>query len=166
MSAVFTLEHVSTSPRYEFVVMRFGDQRPMVPYQTAFKILNGVASAARHAMRFEAVATKHWRTLAHIDADTVTFPAHFEPRRSRLHSNVSNWRVDVEQQIVVLYFETRNNKKALTVRLHYADALQWYMMARLSAREAKAWAGDDTKAMSVNAYLTDAEQNDKLPRAM
>ena len=72
MSAVFTLEQVSTSPRFEFVAMRFRDQTPMVPYQTAFKILNGVCMAAKHAMRYEAVANTHWRTLAYIDVDTVT----------------------------------------------------------------------------------------------
>lgn len=166
MSAVLTLEHVSTSPRFEFVAMRFRDQTPMVPYQTAFKMLNAVCMAAKHAMRYESLHNKHWRTLAHIDVDTVTFRAAREPRRSSLRSNVSNWRVDIENQLIVLYFETRNNKKALTVRMHYADALQWYTMARLSAREAKAWAGDDTKAMQATAHLTDAEANAKFPNPM
>lgn len=166
MSAVFTLEHVSTSPRFEFVAMRFRDKTPMVPYQTAFKILNGVCAAAKHAMRYEAVANKHWRTLAYIDADTVTFPTAREPRRSRLASNVSNWRVDIENQLIVLYFETRNNKKALVVKMHYSDALQWYTMARLSAREAKAWAGDGSKNMQATAHLTDAAQNAKFPNPM
>jgi len=146
--------------------MRFRDQSPLVPYQTAFKILNGVCAAAKHAMRYEAVANKHWRTLAHIDVDTVTFRAAAEPRRSTLRSNVSNWRVDVDNQLIVLYFETRNNKKALTVKMHYSDALQWYTMARLSAREAKAWAGDDTKAMQATAHLTDAAENAKFPTPM
>lgn len=163
MSAVFTLEQVSTSSRFEFVAMRFRDQTPLVPYQTAFKILNGVCMAAKHAMRYEAVANKYWRTLAFIDVDTVTFKAAREPRRSTLASNVSNWKVDIENQLVVLVFETRNNKKALTVKMHYAEALQWYTMARLSAREAKAWAGDDTKSMMGTAHLTDAAQNDRFP---
>ncbi len=163
MSAVFTLEQVSTSPRFEFVAMRFRDQTPMVPYQTAFKILNGVCMAAKHAMRYEAVANTHWRTLAYIDVDTVTFRAAREPRRSTLQSNVSNWRVDVENQLILLVFETRNNKKALVVKMHYADALQWYTMARLSAREAKAWAGDDSKNMQATAHLTDAAQNARFP---
>jgi hypothetical protein len=163
MSAIFTLEQVSTSPRFEFVAMRFRDQTPLVPYPTAFKILNGVCMAAKHAMRYEAVANKYWRTLAYIDVDTVTFRAAREPRRSNLKSNVSNWRVNIENQLIVLYFETRNNKKALVVKMHYADALQWYTMARLSAREAKAWAGDDSKNMQATAHLTDAAANARFP---
>ena len=71
--------------------------------------------------------------------------------------------MDVENQLILLVFETRNNKKALVVKMHYADALQWYTMARLSAREAKAWAGDDSKNMQATAHLTDAAQNARFP---
>lgn len=162
MSEIFTAQQVSTESRYEFVVMHFGDKHPMVPYLSAFKIMNGVCMAAKHAMKFEGLRHHGWRDLAYIDLETVSFRAAREPRRSTLRSNVSNYHVDIERQLVVLVFETRGTHKALTVKMHFADAFQWYTDCRISARKAKAWAGDDKKAMRGSAHLTNAEDNDKF----
>lgn len=138
------------------VEMVFGPNTLRVPYQTAFEILNGVRMAGKMAMRYEGNAVGLWRELAEVN-DVPYQPTPSRTfQRSKLQANISSWRVDFEESLVVIVLD------ALEVRLHYSDAFKWYTRTRVVAREAQAWAGDTKRHMRATAVLTTAEENDRL----
>lgn len=138
------------------VVLVFGPNSCTVPYQTAFEILNGVRMAGKMAMRYEGNAVGLWRELADVNDIAVELKPARRFRRSKLQPNVESWRVDFEDALVVIVLD------ALEVRIHYADAFQWYTRTRVVAREAQAWAGDSKRQMRANGVLTSAEDNYRL----
>jgi hypothetical protein len=155
VSDIFTSQHVSSSTLLDMVVFEIGTHRPRVPYQTAFEILNGVRMAAKMAMAEDGNPVTAWRQMAEINADRDKPIPHRGFRRSTEVSNVGTWSVRFEGVLVVLVFDE------LTAKIHYADALTWYTGLRISARQAKAWAGDTSRTLRGVAHLTDAEANDK-----
>lgn len=156
MSDVFLKESVTSSADLDMVSFTFGAHRVLVPYQTAFEILAGVKLAGKMASRVDGNDPQAWRELARVNNSTRNLTPHRRFRRSNLQSNVKTWEVKFDGALVVLIFNE------LTVKLHYADALQWYTGARLAAREAQAWAGDSKRQMRAVGYLNDAEENYRL----
>jgi len=152
---VFQKHQVSSTANLDMVVLVFGPNRCVVPYQTAFEILNGVRMAGKMAMRYEGNAVGLWRELATVNDVPVEITPARKFRRSNLAGNVSTWRVDFEESLVVIVLD------ALEVRLHYADAFKWYTLTRVQAREAQAWAGDTNKQLRATAVLTTAEENEQ-----
>ncbi len=138
------------------VVLVFGPNSCTVPYQTAFEILNGVRMAGKFAMQYEGNAVGLWRELAEVNNLALDLKPARRFRRSKLVSDVSSWRVDFEDALVVIVLD------ALEVRIHYADAFQWYTRTRAVAREAQAWAGDSKRQMRATGILTSAEENYRL----
>lgn len=156
MSDVFLKESVTSSADLDMVSFTFGAHRVLVPYQTAFEILAGVKLAGKMASRTEGNDPQAWRELARVNPSSRNLTPARRYRRSTLVSNVKTWSVKFEGALVVLVFNE------LTVKLYYADALTWYTGARLSAREAQAWAGDTKRQMRAVGYLNDAAENYKL----
>lgn len=138
------------------VVLVFGPNRCVVPYLTAFEILNGVRMAGKFAMQYEGNAVGLWRELADVNDIALDVKPARRFRRSKLQANVSNWRVDFEGPVVVIFLDD------LEVGIHYADAFQWYTRTRVVAREAQAWAGDSHKRLRATGILTSAEENYRL----
>ena len=155
MSDVFLSESVTSSANLDMVRLGFGSHRVQIPYQTAFELLAGVKMAGKMASRFEGNKAQNWRELARINTGTRNLTPARRFRRSNLQSNCKTWAVRFEGKLVVMVFNE------LTVKLHYADAFQWYTGARLAAREAQAWAGDTKRQMRGVGYLNDAEENYK-----
>jgi len=156
MTDVFLKEAVTSSADLDMVLFSFGEHRLVVPYQTAFELLAGVKLAGKMASREDGLDPQAWRELAHVNPSSRNLKPNRRFRRSNLRSNVKTWAVRFEGRLVVLVFNE------LTVKLHYADALQWYTGARLAAREAQAWAGDTKRQLRAVGYLNDAAENDRL----
>lgn len=156
MSDVFLKESVTSSADLDMVLFTFGEHLVLVPYQAAFEILAGVKLAGKMASRVDGLDPQAWRELAHVNNSSRNLTPNRRFRRSNKMSNVKAWSVKFEGRLVVLVFNE------LIVKLHYSDALTWYTGARLSAREAQAWAGDTKRQMRAVGYLNDAAENDRL----
>ena len=158
MTDILQKDHVSATSDHDLAVLRLGSHTLRMYYPTTFEIVQAIRVAAKLAMRHEGVNPPSWRevlgSLGTQLPDHV--PRHKSYRRSGLVSNVNQWSVAWENQLVVLKFDE------LTCKLHYSDALRLHVLLRAAAHNAKRWAGDTTRAIRSIGYLADAEENDKL----
>ncbi len=140
------------------VGLKFGPQRFLLYYQTAFKIAAGILMSAKIAAQYEGVHPSSWsEELKRILRQQVpTVPKHREYRRTTQVSNFKTWKVGGERNLVVLTFDQE------IIKIHYSEAFVLYGMVRLAAKNAKAWAGDTSRQWTTRAVLVDAEQNDKF----
>lgn len=142
----------------DIVVLTLGSHQIRLFYQTAFDIAAAMRLAAKMGMRYEGVRTENWRELLSDLNPQLPKPPKTHPsfRRSNETSNVSEWRVDWNRQLVMVIFDN------LECSLHYSDALALHAVIRAYAKVAKAWAGDTGKVTRTLAHLSDAEDNDKF----
>lgn len=164
MSEILTLEKVDSEAVMDMVRLTFGGEHPLVPYQTAFEIIAELRMASKMAMREEGNRVSLWRQMSLIGRERADAIPARRFRRSRLEPNVAEWKVQYFRgsPLVVLTFWPWPSGKILTVKIHYSDALKFYTGFRVSAREAKAWAGDSSRLWSTSAYLSDGEDDDKI----
>lgn len=142
----------------DIVVLTLGSHQIRLFYQTAFEIAAAMRLAAKMGMRYEGMRTETWRSLLDdLNPELPQTPkTHPTFRRSNETSNVSEWRVDWNKQLVVIVFDY------LECSLHFTDALKLHAVIRAYAKVAKAWAGDSGKVTRTFAHLNDAEENDKF----
>jgi hypothetical protein len=112
--------------------------------------------AAKLAGRHEGVELRKWLDFVDTEHFNPVKPTHFEYRRSGITSNVHTWNVSWENNLVVIKLDDT------TIKLHFSDAFELYTILRLTAKDAKAWAGDTSRYWNTRAMLTDAEADDKI----
>ena len=155
MLELFTQHTVNVAQAEDLVEWRIGSNAVRLYYPTCFKIAAGIRVAGKMAMAHECENVVLWRKLAKYEADTPFGPVHREYRRSGRLSNLKAWRVDIEGSLVAVYLDD------FVAKFHFADALVIQAWMNVAARQAKAWAGDDTTGLIITARLTDAEENYK-----
>ena len=138
------------------VGLKFGPQRFLLYYQTAFKIAAGILMSAKIAAQYEGVRPETWSETLKYQQQRPTVPKHREYRRTTEVPNFKTWKVGGERNLVVLTFDQE------IIKIHYSEAFVLYGMVRLAAKNAKAWAGDTSRQWTTRAVLVDAEQNDKF----
>jgi len=141
---------------YDMVGLKFGPQRFLLYYQTAFKVAAGVLMSAKLAAQHEGVHPSKWTEFVNNAQQAPLEPLNREYRRTNHVSNIRKWKVGFENNLVVFTFDNE------TIKMHYSDAFTFYGMIRVSAKNAKAWAGDIGKQWTTRAVLQDAEENDKV----
>lgn len=163
MEGLLTLQKCTAEAHLDMVRLSFADRVVQVPYQTLFQILAGVRMAAKMAMREEGNKVGLWNDLAAIAREGYDArPArHF--RRSILQSNIGDYKVKYVpgSPLVNMIFTPHPTGHPLLVKIHYSDALQFYSLARVQARAAKAWAGDSSRTWQPAAHLSDGEDDYK-----
>lgn len=161
MSEILTLEQVGSEAEMDFVRLTFRGEHPFIPYQTAFEMIACTRVASKMAMREEGNQVSLWREMSLIGRERADAIPARRFRRSRLVANVSEWFIKYVpgSPLVVFQFVPWPSGRILQVKIHYSDALKFYTGFRVSAREAKAWAGDSSRLWSSSCYLSDAEDD-------
>ena len=161
MSEILKFRQVNASSAVDMVGLKFDHDRLLMYYQTAFKMAAALCMAAKMAGRYEGVQPRLYRDFIHLAGLPGRPSTHREYRRSRHMPNFDKWEVGGKRNLVFMRFE-RNDGNELIIWMHYSDAFKLYTRFRHSAREAKAWAGDDGRVWTTRAHLTTAEHNDKF----
>jgi hypothetical protein len=157
MKDVFKKAVMRCASKYDFVYVFLGAHTIKVPYQTGFEILTGIRMAAKMSMRHEGYSAKDWQAFAKLDRNEPnSVPTNKFHRRSSETANVKTWSVRWENSLVII------EANELTAKMHYSDAFYLYVNMRLACRQAKAWAGDQSRTLRGAAYLNDAEENYRL----
>jgi hypothetical protein len=139
----------------DMVVIRLGDLRPTVPYQTAFKIAAALRMGCKQAARYDRAPATFWRDMDLEDLNDSPRP-HNGFRRSRLVSNVNEYEVRVDPPLVGLFFDDVGKE------VTYEDGIRLHQMIRRAGRRAKAWAGDISRDSRMLGNLTDGEEDYRL----
>jgi hypothetical protein len=139
----------------DMVVIRLGDMRPQIPYQTAFELAQHLRVGCKRACRFDHADGSFWTDVDMEDLDDCPRP-HRGFRRSLLASTVTKWELSVNKQLVSLRFDGRG------IEFDYETGVKLHQMIRRAARRAKAWAGDTKKGSRMLSNLTDAREDDRL----
>lgn len=163
MSEILTLQEVGSEADQDMVRLTFRGEHPLVPYQTAFEIIAELRVASKMAMREEGNHVSLWREMSLIGRERADAIPSRRFRRSHLVPTVSEWLVQYfpGSPLVVLTFVPWPSGRILQVKIHYSDALKFYTGFRVSAREAKAWAGDSSRLWSAAAHISDGEDDYK-----
>lgn len=139
----------------DMVVIRLGELRPLVPYQTAFRIAAGLRMGCKQAARYDRAPATFWRDLDIEDLNDSP-KAHKGFRRSKLVSNVTNYEVKVNPPLVGLFFD------GVGKEVTYEDGVRLHQMIRRAGRRAKAWAGDTSLDRRMFGNLTSAEDDYRI----
>ena len=142
--------------KQDMVVVRMGDMRPMVPYQTAFSIAQAVRVGCKEAARFDRASAKFWREMNTEDPKLDLPRPNRKFRRSKLVSNVDFWEVVVSMPLVRLLFNGEGKE------FDYESGIKLSNSIRRAGHRAKAWAGDSSKTRRVLGSLTNAEDDYRL----
>jgi len=156
MGEVFVKHECAAGAKYDMVGLKFGPQRFLLYYHTAFEIALGLMTAAKLAARYEGVDPASWVNIAKVQQQEALEPMSRIYRRSQARSNITKWTVGGERNLVVLTFD------AETIKIHYSDAFTLYSMIRTAAKNAKRWSGDKGRQWTTHAVLRNAEENDKF----
>ncbi len=141
---------------FDMVGLKFGPQRFLLYYQTAFKMAAGILMSAKLAARYEGVHPSKWTEFVNNAQQAPFEPLSHEYRRTMHTPNFKTWKVGFESNLVTITFDHE------TIKMHYSDAFTLYGMIRVASKNAKRWAGDTGKQWTTRACLTDAEENDKF----
>jgi hypothetical protein len=139
----------------DLVVIRLGDLRPTVPYQTALKIAAALRMGCKQAARYDRAPATFWRDVDIEDLNDSPRP-HKGFRRSTLVPNVKDYEVRVNPPLVGLFFD------GVGKEVTYEDGIRLHQMIRRAGRRAKAWAGDISRDSRMLGNLTDAEDDHRL----
>ncbi len=156
MGAILTQDRMAVKYGMDLVQLKFGDRSILLYYHTVFDICMKIRGLATFALRHERKPPQLIRELEKYEREPLTEPLSPIYRRSGLATNVNTWDVTYEGQLVVLHFNEQKFK------MHYADAAVLHAWLGRAAKEAKRWAGDNSRQWRVFAKLTDAEDNDKF----
>lgn len=161
MGVILTQHQVSVKQGMDLVQAKFSDRSMLLYYQDTFEICSKMRGLGTFALRYERNSPKLMIELEKYEQEPPNVPLSPRFRRSGLKTNVKAYRVDYEDQLVVLEFRDFTNNIHV-VKMHYTDAVIVRAWLFKAAKEAKAWAGDDSRGFRVFAKLTDAEDNDKF----
>jgi len=150
MKDLFTLKKINVAYAMDLVEWTLGDNKIRLYYPTCFKIAGAMRVGGKAGVDASGGNVKLWRELARYELAAPFTPTHREYRRSGHLSNLKEWRVDVDGELVIVYLDD------LVAKFHCTDALICQSWLDVAARRAKAWAGDDSTAFVVTARLTDA----------
>lgn len=137
------------------VVIKLGDLRPRIAYQSALQLAHSLRMACKGAARHDRAPATFWSDVDIEDLNDCPRP-HRGFRRSKLAPNVNDWSVCYEGAEVALVFDGRAEI------LGYEDGIKLHQMIRRAGRRAKAWAGDTSKGRTMLANLTDAAMDHEL----
>lgn len=150
MKQLLSQKRVNVAQALDIVQLEFASNKIRLYYPTAVKIAAAMRVAGKAGITAAGGNVSLWRDLAKYELEVSVIPMHGEYRRSGHLSNVSHWQVDIEGELVVLILDD------LTAKFHCTDALIVQSWLNMAARQAKAWAGDESTALIVTARLTDA----------
>lgn len=153
MKGFFTQETVDIKQALDIVQWRLGDRKVRLYYQTAATISAQIRVFAKAAVTRAGENQKLWRDLSKYETEPSNVRLNRGYRRSGYLSNVQWWRVDVEGDLVVVYFDD------LVAKFHCTDALVFQACLYRAAKNAKNWAGDGSRGLMLTAHLTDASIN-------
>lgn len=142
--------------KLDMVVVRLGDMRPMIPYQTAFEIAQAVRVGCKEAARSDRASAKFWREMNTEDPRLDIPKPHRGFRRSELVSNVKSWEVVVSKPLVRLLFNGEGKE------FDYESGIKLSVAIRAAGHRAKAWAGDVSRTRRMLGSLHSAEEDDRL----
>lgn len=147
---------MGANDKLDMVVIRLGDMKPMVPYQTAFEIAQAVRVGCKEAARHDRASAKFWREMNMEDPRLDLPKPNREFRRSELVSNVKFWEVVVSMPLVRLLFNGEGKE------FDYESGIKLSVAIRRAGHLAKAWAGDHSKTRRMLGSLHSAEEDYKL----
>lgn len=156
MKDLFRASQAQVTQGMDLVQLRLGSNKIRMYYQTVFEICSKMRGHGTFALRHERNHPALWRELDEYGRTPCTVPLHPKHRRSGLVTNLNNWKVWHEGQLVVVQFDD------LITKFHYADAARIQAWMRRAGKQAKNWSGDSGRHMTIFARLTDAEDNDKF----
>ena len=145
---IFTLEKVNVAQAKDLVEWTIAENKIRAYYPTAVKIAAAMRVAGKAAITLAGGNVSLWRDLAKYELSAPVEPMHGEYRRSGYLSNLDRWDVYPEGELVVVVLDD------LTAKFHCTDALILQAWLNVAARQAKAWAGDDSTAFIITARLT------------
>ncbi len=156
MGEILKQQTCAAGAKYDMVGLKFGPHRVLMYYQTAFAVAAGVLMAAKHAARHEGVHPSKWSEMVNNARLVPTEPFSPTYRRTIERPNFKTWKIAFENNLVVFTFDDT------VIKMHYSDAFTFYGSIRYAGKNAKCWAGDDSRQWTTRAVLTDAEANDKI----
>jgi hypothetical protein len=156
LTDLLTPTDLGADDKEDMVVVRMGDMRPMIPYQTSFAIAQAVRVGCKEAARFDRAPANFWREMAMDDPRLDTLRPNREFRRSKLNSNVDSWEVVVSLPLVRLLFNGEGKD------FDYESGIKFSIAIRRAGHRAKAWAGDSSKTRRMLGALHSAEENYRL----
>ena len=139
----------------DLVVIRLGDLRPTVPYQSAFLIAAGLRMGCKQAARHDRAPATFWRDMDLDDLYDSPKP-HRGFRRSKLVPNIDSYEVKVNPPLVGLFFD------GVGKEMGYEDGIRLHQAIRRAGRRAKAWAGDTSLDRRMMGNLSDAEEDYRI----
>lgn len=145
---------VSTRFEWDRVYIVAGGTEIMMPYAAALTIAQHARLAAKQAMRMVREDVSKWRDYAELREIELVTP-NAAPRRTL--GGRFEWSINLKDWDERVYFLFGN----VELVLHFEKALQLSVDLRSAARQAKAWAGDQSRGFRAAGNLTDAEKNYK-----
>lgn len=139
----------------DFVVVRLGSLRPMMPWQLALEKCHKLRSHCKHAARFDRADVGFWRDVETEDLDDQPSP-HRGFRRSSLVQNFKSFEIASKPPLVALIFD------GTWTEMNYEDGIKLHQMIRRAARRAKGWSGDTSRNTGMHGNLTSAEEDYRL----
>ncbi len=153
---VLTPTLIGADDRLDMVVIKLGDFRPMMPWQSALEIAHYLRMHCKSAARHDRQASNFWPDVPG-QGDLNDCPkTNRRHRRSKLGQNFNHWEVGHKGGEVGLGFDGR--WKAMG----YEDGIRLHNMIRRAGRRAKAWAGEGGRGRRMLSNLTDAEDDYRL----
>jgi hypothetical protein len=157
---LLTKQNISVETDCDRVILSIAKNDLMIPYNQAFKISAGIASAGRECMRLAKEPRENWREMMKLDdlpdGGNITVNEVSKLRRSTTMLKKFDWRVDVNGEMISLWLGND------TVRFHFETGFKIAQWLRLGAAQSKRWAGDTSKSIHASGRLTDGETNYKL----
>jgi hypothetical protein len=139
----------------DMVLLKIGELRPRICYQTAFELAHHLRMACKAAARHDRAPANFWLDMDIEDLNDCPRP-HKGFRRSRQAPNVTATSVRHKGAEVCVLFDGRGEI------MGYEDGIRLHQMIRRAGRRAKAWAGDPGKGRTMLANLTNAEDDYRL----
>ena len=156
MRDLFTFKQVNVRQGMDLVELQLSSHKIRLYYHDVFTICSKLQGNATFALRYERNHPKLWRELNKYEHEPIATPLHPTYRRSGLVSNVKVYKISFKGQLVILQFDE------LVAKFHYSDIPRLRAHLYRAAKQAKRWAGDDSKQWNIFARLTTAEENDKF----
>ena len=153
MDELLQRQNIAVNTDLDRVVLSVNRLSFPMPYADGFKIAGHMRLACKRCMRECGESIKDWRKRSEITH--VPEVAEISPVRRTTLTRRFNWSVGGRGEMVVLMFGN------ITLEIHFSDALRLATWLRVGARQAKLWAGDQSKTVMSLARLSDAEENYK-----
>ena len=156
MDALLSKHHIDVSTDCDVVVFKIGRAQARLTYASAFTISQRLRLHSKAGMDWAGDNNRQWVARGQLDSGPAPRalplgpgtgqPAQIRPQDPRKAIGIVN-----EGELVVMRLGAN-----VSAKFHYEVALKLSEWLRLRAREAKAWAGDTSRGLSVMGLLHDA----------